>query len=612
MLAKFPVLTIVGGCAMAFAIWVGAGTFEILRQFVYPVIPLPDASRIVVLEHWDAAASRSESRLTQDLLAWRRSVTSVADLGAFRSVERNLMITEGSAEPVTIAEMSAATFRVLRVAALLGRPLVDADEAPSAPLVVVIGFDLWQSRFQADPKVIGRTLKVSGVPATIIGVMPEGFAFPHSQELWTPLKLDATVAPRQGVGLSVIGRLAQGATLGQARTELRLLGEVAATDWPATHQHLRPRVVTFAESVNAVAEGDALTVLYGNLFVLMLLTLVCANVGLLMFARAATRETEIVVRYALGASRARIVMQMFAEVLVLGGVAAVVGLTAAAWGLDWALSLLQGEIADGGGKFPFWVTGTLSPLTVAYAMLLTTFAAIIAGVLPGLKITRGLGERLKQTSAGSGGVSFGGVWTVVIVAQIAITMGFPVATFFVRRDAQRLETSTLPVPIERFVAVRFDMERTAAGDTSDSAFQARFIAAVGKVEDKLLAEPRVEAITFAQLLPRQYHRNHRVEMDEGEVAPPDERGHLVGTADVEPRFFDVLGVSMRSGRAFHSGDAISAARVAIVDESFVRRVLGGKNPVGRRLRYKWGRWPDASDTLWYEVIGLVPDLGINS
>ena len=150
MLVKYPVLTIVGGFSMAFAIWIGAGTFEAIRQLVFPVIPLPDAGRIVMLQNWDASANGPERRATHDFVAWRNSVRSVQHLAAYRTVTRNLMVTEGLAEPVFTAEVSAAAFRVLRVPPMLGRTLVESDEDPGAPLVVVIGHDLWQSRVKGD------------------------------------------------------------------------------------------------------------------------------------------------------------------------------------------------------------------------------------------------------------------------------------------------------------------------------------------------------------------------------------------------------------------------------------------------------------------------------
>jgi putative ABC transport system permease protein len=537
----------------------------------------------------------------------------VDDLGAYRTITRNLMITQGLAEPVFAAEMTAAAFRVLRVPPLLGRTLVEADERAGAPAVAVIGYDLWHSRFQRDSGVIGRTVRITGVPATIVGVMPDGFAFPRTQELWAPLRIDVTgYERRQGMTIRIVGRLAPNATLEQARAELTNLGRIAASDFPRTHEQLRPQVLTFAETVEVFGgPEESMMLLTGNVFVVMLLVLVCANVGLLMFARAATRETEIVVRSALGASRRRIVMQLFAEALVLGTVAAVVGLTAAGWGMRWGLDLMRGELTDGSGNFAFWVDGKLSPLTFIYTALLTLMAAAIAGVLPGLKITRDLGDRLKRATAGGGGTQFGGMWTAVIVLQLAVTMGFPVVTFFVRKDAVRIETYPLPFPVDQYLAVRLEMERFSpepGADTSAAAFQARYLAAAEELEARLEADPAVVGVVFAEKLPRQYHPNNQVEVDEGAVAPHDERGHVVASTRVDTKYLDVLGVSMLSGRWFHSGEATADARVAVVNKAFVDRVLGGKNPIGRRIRYPW-RSKSPETLPWYEIIGVAPDMG---
>ncbi|HET6680088.1 MAG TPA: ABC transporter permease, partial [Gemmatimonadaceae bacterium] len=615
MLLRYPVLTIVGGLSMAFAIWVGAGTFEAIRQLVFPAIPLPQSDRIVVLQNWDAVRSAPEHRATHDFVTWRGALHSVDDLAAYRTVTRNLMITEGLAEPVTSAEVTASAFRVLRVPPVLGRTLVESDENPGAPPVAVIGFDVWQTRFQGDSGVIGRVVRITGVPATIVGVMPQGFAFPRTQELWVPLRIDVSgIERREGMTIRIFGRLAPGATLERARTELAGLGRIAATDFPRTHEHLRPQLFTFAESVRAFGgPAESISLLVGNVFVIMLLVLVCANVGLLMFARAATRETEIVVRSALGASRKRIVMQLFAEALVLGTVAAVVGLAAAGWGVRWGLELMRGELTDGSGNLPFWVDGSLSPLTFVYTALLTILAAAISGVLPGLKVTRNLGDRLKRATAGGGGAQFSGLWTVVIVAQVAVTMGFPVATFFVRKDAVRIETQPLPFPVDQYLSARIEMERfspVAGADTSVAAFEARYLAAAQKLEQRLEADPAVAGVVFAELLPRQYHPNNQVEVDEGAVAPHDERGHVVASTRVDPEFLDVFGVSMVSGRWFNRSEATPDARVAVVNKAFVDRVMGGGNPIGRRIRYPWR---GSRDTLpWYEIIGVAPDMGTNS
>jgi hypothetical protein len=145
-------------------------------------------------------------------------------------------------------------------------------------------------------------------------------------------------------------------------------------------------------------------------------------------------------------------------------------------------------------------------------------------------------------------------------------------------------------------------------DTSAAAFQARYVAAAQGLETRLELEPGVAGVVFAQHLPRQYHPNNQVEVDEGAVAPQDERGHRVGSSHVDPKYLDVLGVSMLSGRWFNTSEASPDARVAVVNQAFVDRVMGGKNPIGRRLRYVWDPEPQP----WFEIIGVAPDVGIRS
>jgi len=232
-------------------------------------------------------------------------------------------------------------------------------------------------------------------------------------------------------------------------------------------------------------------------------------------------------------------------------------------------------------------------------------------VLPGLKITRNLGDRLKRATAGGGGTQFGGLWTAVIVLQLAVTMGFPVVTFFVRKDAVKIETYPLPFPVDQYLSVRLEMERFAVepgADTSVAAFQARYLAAAQELESRLEADPAVAGVVFGERLPRQYHPNNQVEVDEGAVTPHDERGHVVASTSVDTKYLDVLGVSMLSGRWFNSGEVGPDARVAVVNKAFVDRVLGGKNPIGRRIRYPWrGQSPETLP--WYEIIGVAPDMG---
>ena len=365
MLVKYPGLTLVGGIAIAFAIATGAGAFEFVTQVVHPTLPLDDGDRIVGLRLWNTTSSSVEARTLHDFVTWREELESVEDLGAFRTLERNLIIEGGRAAPIQVAEISASAFRLARIPPLLGRALVEADERIGAPAVVVIGYDVWQTRFAEAPDVVGRNVRLGSAPATVIGVMPEGFAFPVSHNLWVPLRLNVLdYERRQGPGIQVFGRLAPGVTLADAEAELTTIGLRTGADFPDTQERLRPQVMPYAQSITNISGWESLGFMSINVFLVMLLVLVCGNVALLMFARAATRESEIVVRTALGASRGRIITQLFAEALVLGSVAALAGLAAAGFGLRSWLGVFK---IESGGRLPFWFDDNLAAATVLYA-----------------------------------------------------------------------------------------------------------------------------------------------------------------------------------------------------------------------------------------------------
>ena len=622
MLVKYPVLTLVGALAMAFAIWMGAATFELVTQVVTPSLPLADGDRVVGLRLWDAERSRPERRVAHDFGTWRAQLRTVQELGAFRQVERNLVTDDGRGEPVTAVEISAVAFRVTRVPPLLGRALVDADELPGAPSVAVIGHALWQARFGGDPRVVGRTVRLGGARSTVVGVMPEGYAFPVAHELWVPLRVTPSAhEPREGPGLQLFGRLAPGASLSEAQAELAALGQRTAAASPETHEHLRPQVMPYARSIVDVNGWMTVGVLSSNLVLVMFLVLVCGNVSLLLFARAATREGEIIVRTALGASRRRIVMQLFAEALVLGGVAAVVGLSLAGFGLRWVMGIVEGEILDG-AQLPFWFHAHLSATTVLYAIALTVLGAVISGVLPALKVTRAVGTQLRHVGAGGGGLRFGGVWTVVIVSQVAVTVAFPAVTYFTRRDAEKVREVDVGFASHEYLTMRVEMDREPPpgmpADTSAAAFRERYRASYVELRRRLLAEPGVVGVTAADRMPRMYHPARRIEVDDGGAAPyhrdfPD--GYRVSSADVEPGFFDALRVPIVAGRGFRESDHEAGRPVVVVNQSFVDRVLGGRNPIGRRLQYEhYEEWDapraDGAPPLpWHEIVGVVRDMG---
>lgn len=377
MLAKYPGLTIVGGLGMAVGVAIGASSFAFLYSSLHPTLPLDEGDRIVGLENWDTVWNNQEERSLHDFVAWRGELTRVQDVSAFRMLSRNLIAADGRAEQVPVAEMSASGFRVARVPPLLGRYLTDDDERAGAPPVLVIGYDVWRTRFAADPSVVGRTARVGSVVHTVVGVMPQGFAFPISHRLWTPLRVNASdYDRRRGPNVTIFGRLAPGATLADAQVELAAIGQRAAIDFPKTHERLRPRVVRYTELW--FDDGSRAEMHLVQVLITMLLVVICVNVSGLVYARTAMREAEIAMRTALGASRARIVGQLFAEALVLSLAATAAGLVLAGITLRQA-NAIAGRLAAQFefGAIPFWMEFGLSPGTVAYAIGLAVLGALI-------------------------------------------------------------------------------------------------------------------------------------------------------------------------------------------------------------------------------------------
>lgn len=626
MLVKYPGLTVVGGLAMAFAILVGIVIFQFAGLFLYPSLPLPNGDRIVQLNLQDVVESDYEPRALFDFVSWRDSLRSVTNLGAWRDATRTLIVGDGDARPVFLAEMSSVGFTVASGQPLMGRVLTPADEAPAAPSVVVLGHELWRERFGSDPNVLGRTVQLGGDHPTVVGVMREGFSFPTSHELWVPMKTALMdQAPRSGPAITIFGTLAEGETLETAQAELTTYGRRAAVEQKPTHERLEPRVVKYADmmALNGGEEGAFLLIVY--FFIGMLVVLMCGNVGLLLFARAASRESDLIVRTALGASRGRIVAQLFAEALVLGSLAALVGLAGAAVILNnWAMTFLEINL----GRLPFWFDLSLSPVTIVAAVVLTVLAATVAGVMPAMKITRGMGDRLKQSTAGAGGLRFGGVWNVVIVAQVAVTVIFPAVVWFENLQLGRMQNYNPGFATDQFLAVSIESDAIvqdpaiidatidgskAALDAATVERNARTAVTLGELGRRVAAQAGVTGVSFVETLPGAGNPERRIEMgydaaeaaDRGADALTPIRYSAVVEADAA--YFDVVGAPILAGRGLTAADAEPGANVAVVDQAFVDNVLHGRNPIGQQVRFVRPGNP-AGPTDWYSVVGLVGNL----
>lgn len=608
MLLKYPGLTLAGGLALAIAIGVGAAWYDLSGDLFRPTLPLPQGDRIVEIEMRNSVASEDERRLLHDFVTWRRDVRTVEHLGAYRTLERNLLLGDARSEPVTVAETTASAFEVASVPPLLGRPLLESDEQPGAPPVVVLGYDVWQRRFEGRADAIGRTVQLGRETTTVVGVMPEGFAFPINHRVWIPLRLRPSgYAPLEGAGIRVFGLLAPGVAQAQAYAEVTALTQRLAAASPRTHEHLRPRVLAYGGE----SPGDRSWLEFSvtHLPILLVMIVACANVGTLIYARTATRDAEIAMRHALGASRGRIVAQLFIEALVLASFAAVIGLVAAHWALKWGF---QAYLSGQGQAAPFWIDPGLKLTTVLYAAVLAAIGAALLAVLPALKATGPrVQSHLKNLGAGGSTLQFGSIWTSVMIVQVALTVICIPPALGIADEAMRDRRIRAQFPSEQYLAVRIGLDResvaSAAGEESETAFAARLEQTYEELERRLAQEPHVEAIAFGDRLPGMRPALRSAEV---EVSPGDAPVHVpnLWTSAVGPGYFQAFDKPILAGRGFNNGDRAADARTVVVNEAFARRYLGGVSPVGRRVRYA-GSDPSKPEP-WLEIVGMVRDIGM--
>jgi putative ABC transport system permease protein len=611
MLAKYPALSLIGGAGLAVGVAIGAGFFAFLYSFLYATLPVEGGERIVALENWDIDANEEMRRSMHDLVMWQREMKTVGEIGAFRTIARNVTSTGGSTEAVEVAQITAAGFNITRVAPVIGRAIVAADESAGASPIVVIGYDVWHSRFGDDASVLGRELRLGNVVHTIVGVMPEGYGFPVNHSYWIPLSTDAaTFGPREGPDIFIFGRLRDGAAMKQAQAELSALGAQAASAFPLTHARLQPRVMPYAHPILDIQGITTRDFTAMQSLISMLALIVAINVGVLVYARTATRQREIAVRTALGASRRRIVGQLFIEALVLSAAASAAGIGLARFGIAQGFAIYA---AEGNDAVPYFLNLDMPLAAYVYVAILTVFAAVVTGVLPALHATgRRAPDTLKQAS-GTDGLRLGRVWTAMIIAQVAVAVtGLP-ATIKISWDGIQRGLTKANYSEESFLAATISAESDAPAGMPESVYARESVLRFEKSKTDLVtsleAEPAVDDVTVAATIPGAEPRA-RIAID---GAVNVQSGALdVGFNGVATDFFDAFGARVIAGRALRDSDGTGSTQGVVVNRAFVNQLLGGANAVGRHVHYlEAGRRASGGTTTQFEIVGVVTDLGTN-
>ena len=601
LLIRNPGLTVVSTVGIAVGIAIASAMFGYIHSNFDPALPLDEGDRIVALENWDVEGNNENRHSLHDFVTWRDQMTSVVEISAFREASATMRAGDFVPETVRIAAMSAGGFRVARVPALLGRYLTPDDAREAAPPVVVIGYTVWQTRFEQSRSVLGQQIRFGSTPFTIVGVMPDGFAFPVNHQYWIPLRANpSAIARGAGPELFVFGRLAPGATMASAQVELSVIGQRAAAAFPQTNATLKPQVLSYTKPINDIQDATLGAVLMGQLMMTLVLIVIALNVAILLYARTATRRGEIAVRTALGASRGRIVSQLFIEALVLSLVPALLGLALGQYAVEIGNRITALDLDVMGGAAPFWLEHGIQPSTMLYVLGLVAVTAAIAGILPALHATRRRGGADLRQLGGSTGMRLGWMWSALIIAQVAFAVAVLPAAIKLGINEIRTYLTQPNYPIEELVGAAVATENTS------SPFGNRLL----ELRRRLQAEPDVTGVTFTGSLP-QRNITGRIEVEgiaeEGAAATNGMRG--VTTFGIDSDYLDVYGLRVIAGRPLNALDASAGDGGVIVDRSFAQRFLNGTSAVGRRMRY--AATPNRPPSPWYEIVGVAENLRRN-
>jgi putative ABC transport system permease protein len=592
MLLKTPGFTLIAVMTLALGIGANTAIFSVVNAVLLRPLPYPESERLVWL------SERSPKYPTMSIsypnfIDWRAQQTVFEYIGVFNSGSYNLT---GRGEPLQLTgvSISADAFAALRVQAAVGRLFNNEEDKPGAPPLVVLSHELWRDRFGSDPGIINQSITLGGRAYTVIGVMPSGFMFPSKVAIWTPLGPLSSHPDWQNrgnyPGLHGVARLKPGVTMEQARAEMDTLAMRLEQQYPDTNRDHRVRIDSLLD--NYVSHSRlALWTLLGAVGLVLLIA--CANVANLLLARAATRQREMAVRIALGATVWRITRQLLTESALMAAAGGVLGLLLAQWGVPLILAMGRDAIPRATGI-------GLDTNVLAFTVVIAVLTGIIFGLAPAWQSSHlDLQGVLKETARGTaGGRALLRQW--LVVAEIALTLVLLVGTGLLLRSFHRLQQVNAGFSTERVLSFRLDLspQKYDKEDQKIAFFQS--------LQERLKALPGVQEVGFASQVPLSPNGWQPQFAIEGQpLPPPNERPSMDLTA-ASPDYFRTMGIPLLRGRYFTEQDNREHLRghdlsslsdgerwaaginVIIVDEEFARRYWPNEDPIGKQVRLPWG------------------------
>ncbi|MEO7135526.1 MAG: ABC transporter permease [Vicinamibacterales bacterium] len=603
LLLKDKWFTMVAAIALALGIGVNATVFTFVNAVLIRGLPIDDPDRTLAVDSYDRVRNRGMGVSYLDYRDWKENTRTFETFGAYSGTVANVSDEGQPPERFNGSHISANGLTLLGTTPVLGRDFVADDDRRGAAAVVIIGHGMWQNRYGSNPAVIGRTIRVNDTPATVIGVMPEGFKFPFNTDLWVPLAQipNLETGKRNTRQLQTFGHLAPGVTRAQAQSELINISRKLESENPDTNKDVQARVQTFNESQN----GGPIRTIFLSLMgaVAFVLLIACANVANLLLSRATNRAREISVRMSLGASRWRVVRQLLIESVMLAAISGLGGLGIAAIGIR----LFDRATQDVGR--PYWIQFTMDGTVFGFFALICLGTGVIFGLAPALHISKtDVNEVLKEGGRSGSAGARASRWTgALMVAELTLTVVLLAGAGFMMKNFVTLYSLDLGIDTSKLLTMALALpERKYPAVEQRLSFYER-------LEERLRSNPKIEAVTITSNAPMQggFLRKLTIDgkpLDQGQQAPN------VTMLTIDPQYFKTVGLALQRGRDLTDEDGMSGRESAIVNQRFAALHFPNEDPIGRRITLaidlQGGAPPQGGIpvSLTATIIGIVPNL----
>ncbi len=603
LLLKDKWFSLVAAIALAMGIGVNATVFTFVNAVLIRGLPIADPDRTLAVDSYDRARSRGMGVSYLDYRDWKDNTRTFETFGAYNGTVANVSDEGQPPERFNGSHISANGLGILGTTPMLGRNFVADDDRPGAAAVVIIGHSMFLNRYGSNPSVIGRTIRVNDNPATVIGVMPEGFKFPFNTDLWMPLSQIPNLESqkRNSRQLQAFGHLAPGVTREQAQSELINISKKLESENPDTNKDVQARVQTFNESQNGGPIRTVFLSLMGA--VAFVLLIACANVANLLLSRATNRAREISVRMSLGASRWRVIRQLLIESVMLAAISGLGGLGIAAIGIR----LFDRATQDVGR--PYWIQFTMDGTVFGFFALICLGTGIIFGLAPALHISKtDVNEVLKEGGRSGSAGARASRWTgALMVAELTLTVVLLAGAGFMMQNFVTLYSLDLGIDTSKLLTMALALpERKYPAVEQRLAFYER-------LEERLRSNPRIEAVTITSNAPMQGGFLRRLTID-GKPLDQGQQAPNVTMLTIDPQYFKTVGLSLQRGRDLTDEDGMIGRESAIVNQRFAALHFPNEDPIGRRITLaidlQGGAPPQGGIpvSLTATIVGIVPNL----